>query len=252
MVEEENKKEEIKEEVKEEIVKKKRGRPKKVIVDKVEEAKSEVPNSEVKEEGEQSLLPQNTEESNPSLYDELPLPETEALSDEQKKDIESIKNTKPEIKEIGFWEKHFNSKKLDKPNTVAILILRVNGDATPLYRQYDENGMFTLEDLKKNPLAKSYHVRQDCIYRLKFGKHQIPLCILPEWSMIPLGTKVYWEMTPERRALELEQGILRAIRAEETIKQDENLKKKAVSGKTIWIFIIVVVVGYLIWKGTGH
>ena len=71
--------------------------------------------------------------------------------------------------------------------------------------------------------------------------------------MVPFGNKDYWQMTSERRGLELQEELIAAVRAEETVKQDENLKKKSkLSGKTMWIVIGVIIIGYFVWKGTGH
>ncbi len=253
MVDTENKDMPIENEVKE--VKKKRGRPKKEE-QKIEEQVTQEPEKEKAEikVPEQEIIEQPMqEEKKLPLTDGIDFPEKVELTDEEEINIEDVKDIKPEKKDKTFWEKFFNNKKVDKPNTVAILLLRINGEATPLYREYDEEGMFRIDDIKKNPFAKTYHIRHDCIHRIKIKKDTIPLCILPEWSLVPLGNRIYWEMGIERRAMEAQEEFLKAIRAEEVVKQDESLKKKsAISGKTIWIFIAIVVIGYLFWKGTGH
>ena len=250
MVDTENKDMPIENEVKE--VKKKRGRPKKEE-QKVPEQPIQEPEKEVEAKVEEQEVEQQVEEKKLPLTDGLDFPEKIELTSEEELNVEDVKDIKPEKKDKTFWEKFFNNKKVDKPNTVAILLLRINGEATPLYREYDEEGMFRIDDIKKNPFAKTYHIRHDCIHRIKIKKDTIPLCILPEWSLVPLGTRLYWEMGVERRGMEAQEEFLKAIRAEEVVKQDESLKKKsAVSGKTIWIFIAIVVIGYLFWKGTGH
>lgn len=244
-----------------EIVKRKRGRPKKVKVEENKEVVEEIKESnDVKENDEQLPFSEDLEkldeikpEGKIGLIDNLPFPEKEVLNEEEEKNIKQIQKIEPTKEEKGFWEKFFDKKKLNKQNMVAILLLGTDAKGIPLYREYDQDGMFTVEDIKKNPLAKKYHVREDCIFTIEVKKKSIPLCILPVWSMVPLGTKIYWEMSQERRGLELQEGIIKAIRAEEIVKADENLKKKGgLSGKTIWIVIGLIVIGYLIWKGTGH
>jgi hypothetical protein len=68
--------------------------------------------------------------------------------------------------------------------------------------------------------------------------------------MIPLGTKAWFELSQERRGHELERMALKAIKNEERVKLDEG-KKGKMSGKTIWIIIAVIIIGYIFLKSTG-
>jgi hypothetical protein len=98
---------------------------------------------------------------------------------------------------------------------------------------------------------EQYHINEHCVYRLKIKKDYYPLCILPTWTMIPIGTKAWFELSQERRGHELERIILNAIKKEERVKMDDGKKKGKMSAKTIWIVIAVIVIGYFLLKSSG-
>jgi len=148
--------------------------------------------------------------------------------------------TRPIINDNGegnrFWSKIFNKNKIKKSGMVAVLLLHATRDAESTYVEVDQHGMFKVQN-------QDYHVNQHCLYFLRIKKDYIPLCILPTWSMIPIGTKAWFELSQERKGHELEGMIIAAIRKEEVLKEEEP-KKKALSGKMIWIIIALIIGGY--------
>src|SRR3990167_5750774 len=97
----------------------------------------------------------------------------------RRKTLEEIELEKEKVLGKGFWKKVIDENKLKKPDRVAIMFLRNNGTAETYYLK-SKNGMFEID-------GKTYHERRDCVYRI--GKERVPLAIIPEWSLIPIGTE---------------------------------------------------------------
>lgn len=244
-----------------EVIEKKRGRPKK-ITEEVKPQTTEQIDSEKKElESRLKILEdelrkqKEEEEMNRPLRDDeyiqIPLMDKNPYpTEEERKLTESIErkvtNVRlPEKKEdTRFWGKVFRKNKVKKEGMVAVMLLHPVGDATIHYIQTESDGMFKIGD-------EDYHTNEHCVYNLKVKKDHIPLCILPTWTMIPIGTKAWFELSQERRGHELERMILNAIKKEERIKLDDGKKKGKLSAKTMWIVIAVIVGGYIFLKSTG-
>jgi len=236
--------------------KKKRGRPKKVVETSQKAQESVIVNENMENKEmdidlekkrledriKQLEMEQSIKVIVPPLADKENFPsEVEAKALENK-----VGDTRlPEKKEdISFWGKLFKKNKFKKDGTVAVQLLHPQGDATLHYIETDKDGSFKIED-------EQYHINEHCVYRLKIKKDYYPLCILPTWTMIPIGTKAWFELSQERRGHELERIILNAIKKEERVKMDDGKKKGKMSAKTIWIVIAVIVIGYFLLKSSG-
>lgn len=186
----------------------------------------------------------------PALADKYSNEDIDVLEDESdlednplEKKVRAYNQT--ESKEAKtFWGKFFKKEKVKKEGKVAVMLLHKTTDATVDYIDVEQDGSFEV-------LGEQYHINEHCLYNLKFKKDRYPLCILPTWTMIPIGTKAWFELSQERRGHELERIILNAIKKEEAIKMDDGKKKNKMSAKTIWIILAVVVGGYIFLKSRG-
>ncbi len=152
-------------------------------------------------------------------------------------DFEIKKNGKEEKKKKKetWWSKHFNKDKLKKSNKVAIVFLRNNGNAE-LLEQEAKSGFFTVN-------GKTYHERKDCTYTIT--KDRIPLILIKEWDIIPIGTKEWDDKEMRDKFSELENHVLKGIRYAELVKMgggDEN----RLSTKQMIIYGIIAIVGIAI------
>ena len=158
----------------------------------------------------------------------LPIPEYTPKKEDKKK------------KKGGFWDKVWSKGKLKKPNMVAVMYLRNNGMAEPMEVQVRE-GFF-------NIYGRTYHENRDCIWSLT--KDRTPFAIIPEWSLIPIGTK-RWEDKPMlEKFAELQDHTLRGIRHAEFVRLGDgkglNLNAKSIIGFIILgIIAIAIAAQYL-------
>ena len=154
------------------------------------------------EEGKK-LLKEATPQEDIPYIPEVPREEVrpKELIDEPKKEDKKKKNQK-------WWNKVFNKDKLKKSNKAAVIYLRNNGNAD-LMEVETRNGFFTIE-------GKPYHEDRDCIYTIT--KDRIPLMIQREWDLIPIGTKKWDDDSMREKFAELEQHVLKGIRAAELVK----------------------------------
>ncbi len=140
-------------------------------------------------------------------------------------------------KKLTLFERIFKKNKLKKPNSVAVIFLRNNGVAQPMELE-TKNGFFNIE-------GKTYHENTDCIYTIK-DKERTPLAIIPEWSLLPLGTKAWEDHSMQEKFAELQDHTLRGIRHAELVKMgdkgDVKLNAKSLIGLGI-LAIIVIAVG---------
>lgn len=141
-----------------------------------------------------------------------------------------------EKKKNSLWSRAFNLNKLKKPNKVAVIYLRNNGRAQTMELEPKE-GFFTIN-------GKTYHEDRDCIHAL--GKSRIPLAIIREWSLLPIGTKVWDDKKPLEKFTQLEEHVLKGIRHAELVRSNERdgpkLNAKAIVGFGILAVIIIAVV----------
>ncbi len=139
----------------------------------------------------------------------------------------------------GIWDKSFNKKRLAKTQKVAVLYLTNNGQAMPLELE-PKNGFFTIK-------GKAYHEREDCTWVM--GKQRIPLAIIPEGELIPMGKEQWKEKNMKEKFLELQTHTMKGIRHAELVKLSGEKDGPKLNGKTIIIIGIVLIVGLAIWQG---
>lgn len=180
------------------------------------------------EEGKKML--QDLNNSNTSPIKIVP----EALFIEDSK-LEIKKGKKDKKKDAKWWSKVFNKDKLKKPDRVGVIYLRNNGKAD-LMEVQTKNGFFNVD-------GKPYHEDRDCVYILT--KERIPLLVVREWDMIPLGTKKWDDETMREKFSELEQHVLKGIRAAELVKSGGGLDGKFTT-KQIILWGLVLLVGAVI------
>lgn len=163
---------------------------------------------------------------------------TELEKMEQKvKDMKKNLEKKVKGKEKDNWfTKVFNRKRLKKPNEVAVIYLRNNGTAEQVILKSDR-GQFNFNE-------KTYHERRDCSYTIT--KDRIPLAIIPEWSMVPIGTKDWKDTSMQTKFNELQDHLLRGIRYAELVKMGESrgmsTDAKRLIGWGIGIFVAIMVI----------
>lgn len=184
------------------------------------------------------------------LPDKVPDNTPKALTNPQqmKQDAKAVElpklNEKDERKNLSFWQRIFKKDKVKKPNMVVVQLLKNNGTSEVIYMETKDD-MFTIGDCV-------YHTRKDCAFTLFVGNDRIPLCILPEWSMIPIGTRAFYELTPERRIAEYQNLALKAIRMAETVKAEEPVKKGGgINMRTILIIGGIILGAWLLLKWSG-
>jgi len=159
----------------------------------------------------------------------------EYVSYESEKKIEKRKEKKKE----KSWFDFLKSKKLQKPDKVAVIYLRNNAVAEPM-EVTSKRGFFSIA-------GKVYHESRDCIYSVvdKATKKRIPLAIIPEWSLIPIGTKRFEDQSMLEKFSELQDHVLRGIRHAELVKMGDK-PDKTLTTKQIVLIIIGAIIGIAI------
>lgn len=145
---------------------------------------------------------------------------------------DDIPSGKKEKKVVKFWDKVFNRKKIEKEDKVAVIFLRNNRTAVPLEVK-TKNGFFNIN-------GKSYHEDRDCIYSL--GKERVPLAIIPEWSLVPVGTRDQEDKFMLEKFAEFQDHVMKAIRHAELVKMGGEDKKPLNPKVMIMIGLVVIVV----------
>ena len=139
----------------------------------------------------------------------------------------------------GIWDKSFNKKKLAKTQKVAVLYLTNNGQALP-FELEPKNGFFTIR-------GKAYHEREDCTYIL--GKQRIPLAIIPESDLIPIGKVSWYEKNIKEKFLELQTHTMKGIRHAELVRFAGEKDGVKLNAKAIILLGIAGIVALAIWQG---
>ncbi len=134
-------------------------------------------------------------------------------------------------KDSKWWSKFFSKDKLKKPDRVAVIYLRNNGRGELLECQ-TRGGFFEVG-------GKKYHEDKDCVYTVT--KDRIPLLIVREWDMTPLGTKKRDDETMHEKFADLEQHVLKGIRQAELVKTGGGLEGN-ISRKQVVIYVIIAIV----------
>jgi len=151
------------------------------------------------------------------------------------------KDGKKKKKKLNFWQRWFSDKRLNKPNLVAVLFLRNNGNAEtlviPTIRSF-----FSIN-------GKTYHERRDCTYTVT--KERKPLAIIREWDMMPIGTKNWDELEMRKKFSELQDQTLRGIRHAELVKMGDKESKKFNTKTAVMIIIGLIIAGAIFWGSMG-
>jgi len=151
------------------------------------------------------------------------IPEENQIKTTDKKEKKDKKN---------WWEKLFNKKTLGKTNKVAILLLRNSGNAEALEIE-PKKGFFTIDN-------KIYHQRRDCVWTIT--KDRLPLAIIRENNLTPIGTQAWEDKTLQEKFAELQDHVLRGIRHAELIRLGEKDIKQIDMKRAIGIGLLVVIV----------
>ncbi|KKN65817.1 hypothetical protein LCGC14_0477530 [marine sediment metagenome] len=138
-------------------------------------------------------------------------------------------------KKLTWWSKMFKSKNFEKPKLIAVLFLRNNGRAETMQLEA-KNGFFNID-------KKTYHERKDCTWVV--GKDRIPLAIIPEWSLIPLGTQEWQDKPMLEKFNELQDHTLKGIRHAELVKVG-GFDTGNFSTKQLILWGLVILVGGII------
>lgn len=154
------------------------------------------------------------------------------MSEGKEKDLR-----RKERKEKTFFDRMFKKNKLKKPNMVAVVYLRNNGNADFIEVE-SKKGFFNINN-------RSYHERRDCTYTS--SKERTPLCIIMEDDLIPIGRKE-WNDSPYRyKCAELQDHVLKGIRHAEQVKV-EGRETKPMNMKTVVVWLIIGVIAFAVLR----
>lgn len=170
--------------------------------------------------------------------------EKKKLDQEQKKDLERYEKIgkeskdKPQIKtgksKKKWFKKYINKERLQKNKKVAVIYLR-NIGITEFFELESRDGMFQVN-------GRIYHESKDCIYRLK--DENIPVAIIPEWSMTPIGTRVEKDRGLKEKFAEYQDLVLKAIRyAELSRTGGADFADKKFNVRQVILYVILAIVG---------
>ena len=180
------------------------------------------------EEGKQMLQNLNPTQTIPEVPAKEEKQIIKELIAEPNKEDKKKKNSK-------WWSKTFNKDKLKKPNKVAAIYLRNNGNAD-LMELETRNGSFSIG-------AQTYNEDRDCVYTIT--KDRLPLLIVREWDIIPLGTKK-WDDDPMREKFsELSQHVLKGIKNAEFVRSGGGFEGK-LTPKQLILWGLAALVGVII------
>jgi len=127
-------------------------------------------------------------------------------------------------------------KQLAKQNKLLVFYLKENRSVVPLVCPM-KDGMIQIGD-------KVHNVSMAFTY---MWQNKYPCIVLPEWDLLPVGTKQYFDAVAANRTTNAQQIIIRNIKASEG-----GMLVKKLPGKTmVWIGIAVIVVLYVVFAGGG-
>lgn len=149
----------------------------------------------------------------------------------RKETQEDFKDDKKKKKQ-GLWDKIFNKNKLKKANKIAVLYLRINGNAEPMEVE-SKNGFFNIN-------GKTYHENRDCVFLL--GKEKYPLALLPEGNVIPLGRQSWEDKNMQEKFAILQDHVMKGIRHAERVRMGEKESDFKFNAKTIIILAIGLII----------
>ena len=142
-----------------------------------------------------------------------------------------VKKDKPK----GFFGNLFKTTQLKKPEKVAVILLKKNNTGKEMILEPDNEGVFNIN-------GKKYHQDEDCIYTMEIDKVRYPLAIIPEWSMIPLGTQKWDERPMVEKFAKLQDHVLRGIKNAELVRMGDKENKTKLSTKQIVLGVIVAII----------
>ncbi len=181
-------------------------------------------------------MPQIPEDNGDMVKVDPPTPLAFTEDDDDKKSKKDKK--KKEKKPRSLWERMFNKRKLGRPNNVAVIFLKNNRGADPMEVEV-KNGFFNIK-------GKTYHENRDCLFTM--GKERIPLAIIPEWSLIPVGTKDWDDKDMREKFAELQDHTLRGIRHAELVKMGDKDTKPMDMKKVIGIGVLLLIIGVVLYS----
>ena len=159
------------------------------------------------------------------------------LEKSKEKEEEKKGEKKKKKPKRGLFERSFNSERLKKNSKVAVVYL-MNNRLADFKEMEAINGEFVINGNK-------YHTDRDCIYATK--KNRIPMAIIREWDLIPLGTKQWEDEGVRKQFAQLERHVLQGIKNAELYKVsgqgnvNPNLKKYILMGIAAIVGIAVLV-----------
>lgn len=153
------------------------------------------------------------------------------VSKEKKKDKKGFKS---------YWDSVFDKRKLAKHDKVAVIFLKNNRTAVPMEIK-PKNGFFEIS-------GKTYHQDRDCVYTM--SKDRLPLAIIPEWSLVPIGTKEWQDKEVVEKLANLQAHVLDAIRHAEAVRI-EGQEGKKINPKVLIVCMIIGVVAFAIFRNAA-
>jgi hypothetical protein len=145
---------------------------------------------------------------------------------------------KPQKKKIFKLPLFVKSKvgKKKYTNHALVVFLRRNREIDLKYTEI-YNNVISIEN-------KFYDARADCYYT--YGKERVPTLILPEWSLVPIGTKDYQDAVKEGTTTDGQDIIIEGFERKEIGRK----KGTGIELKHIIIIVIVALVaaGYFMFK----
>ena len=154
-------------------------------------------------------------------------------NDREDKDKKKSKKDKKKDEDKTLWKKTFNKNRLKKPNKVAVIYLRENGIAEPMELAVDNKGFFNIN-------GKVYHEDRDCTYLL--GKDKHPFAIIPEWSVVPIGRKSWYDQPMQKIFCVLQDHVMKGIRHAERVRTGEKGEGLKLNAKQIILYIILGII----------
>ena len=152
---------------------------------------------------------------------------------------EVIKENTKDKKKIFFMPRKIRNKarSIIKKNRVVVLMLKTNRDIE--YSIVDiVSGFVKVKDYY-------YNARADCVWRDNMTK--LPMLVLREWDMQPVGTKDFEQVVKEGRYTSPQKVLINFLEMHKFV----DTAKKQISGKmVIFIIIGIVVVIYALSKGS--
>ena len=149
--------------------------------------------------------------------------------------VEPKKEDKKKKKNKTWWGKTLNKDKLKKMNKVGVIYLRNNGNAD-LMELETRNGNFSID-------GNQYNEDKDCVYTIT--KDRLPLIIIREWDLIPIGTKKWSDDNMREKFSNLSQHVIKGIKNAELVKAGGGSDSK-LTPKQLILWGLAALVGVII------